>query len=503
MTHKLLFFIFFFICLSHIKAQVGVTKILPEDSRETIIEKAAMVRPSAKQLAWQELELTTFLHFGINTFTDREWGDGTEDPALFNPTELDAEQWVKACKEGGMKMIILTAKHHDGFCLWPSAFTNHSVKSSPWKDGNGDVVKELAAACKKYDIKLGIYLSPWDRNSKVYGTQAYNDFFINQLTELLTQYGDIAEVWFDGANGEGPNGKKQEYDWQRYYSTIRKLQPNAVIAVIGPDVRWVGTESGYGRDTEWSVVPTSSQEEDAIAAASQQAAGTFRPVLDFMAADIGSREQLYDASGLVWYPSEVDVSIRPGWFYHKNQDKAVKSVDKLMDIYYSSVGKNSVLLLNIPPDTRGLIQDRDVATLKAWNHRIKKTFEHNLASKAIVKSTGIPSNAKVLFDKNIKTAWLATENSTQLELSIVLPKAKTFDRLLLQEQITTGQRVERFKFEAEVNGKWMLICEGTTIGYKRLLRFDPVKAKKTRLTILEARKSPRIAEFGLYKAAVE
>ncbi|MCG8319532.1 MAG: alpha-L-fucosidase, partial [Cytophagales bacterium] len=251
------------------------------------------------------MELTAFLHFGINTFTKRQWGDGKEDPRLFNPKELDAAQWVKTCKDAGMKLIILTAKHHDGFCLWPSKYTGHSVKNSPWKNGKGDVVRELADACRSYDMKLGIYLSPWDRNSAVYGTDAYNDYFVNQLTELLTDYGEVAEVWFDGANGEGPNGKKQVYDWQRYYKTIRRLQPGAVIAIMGPDVRWVGTESGYGRDTEWSVVPANTQNEDEIAARSQQKAGTFRPEIDAMAEDLGSREKLFSADKLVWYPSEV------------------------------------------------------------------------------------------------------------------------------------------------------------------------------------------------------
>lgn len=484
-----------------VSAQKNYVEILPSDSKDEIIEKASEVAPSPKQMRWQELELTAFLHFGINTFTNREWGEGTEDPKLFNPSLLDAKQWVKACKAGGMKMVILTAKHHDGFCLWPSNYTEHSVKNSPWKKGKGDVVYELAKACKKYNVKLGIYLSPWDRNHKQYGTEAYNDYFVNQLTELLTQYGEVAEVWFDGANGEGPNGKKQEYDWQRYYATIRKLQPQAVIAVVGPDVRWVGTESGYGRDTEWSVVPTNTQEEDAIAANSQQVAGTFRPKVDAMAKDIGSREQLYKANGLVWYPSEVDVSIRPGWFYHKQQDDKVKSVEKLMDIYYSSVGKNSLLLLNIPPDTRGLIQENDVATLKAWNKVVTKTFKTNLVKGAKVTANDFIGKEKDLFDGDIKTAWSWSENQNVWELVLDFPKKSTFDRLMLQEQIVNGQRVEKFKMEAKVDGEWKLIAEGTTIGYKRLLRFDEITAKQIRLVISKARKNPQIAEIGLYKSA--
>ncbi|MEQ6118200.1 alpha-L-fucosidase [Reichenbachiella sp. MALMAid0571] len=478
-------------------------EISPSDSQEEIINKAARVTPSPKQLAWQKMGLTAFLHFGINTFSNREWGDGKEDPANFNPEQLDAEQWVKTCKKAGMKLIILTAKHHDGFCLWPSKYTDHSVKSSPWKNGTGDIVKELSQACQKHGMKLGIYLSPWDRNSQVYGTGEYNDYFVNQLTELLTNYGDVAEVWFDGANGEGPNGKKQVYDWQRYYTTIRKLQPDAVIAIMGPDVRWVGTESGYGRDTEWSVVPANTQDENKIAATSQQKTGTFRPEVNAMAKDIGSREKLYSADKLVWYPSEVDVSIRPGWFYHPDQDDKVKSVEKLLDIYYSSVGKNSLLLLNIPPDTRGLIHENDAAILKKWREVLDQTFKVNLAKKAKMTFEKIPDtpNSKNLIDNNYDTYWLANKKTPTIEIK--LKGEKTFDRLMVQEQISVGQRIEKFKVEAKINGKWETLSEGTTIGYKRLLRFKEITTNELILTILESRANPALAEFGIYKAVSE
>ncbi|MCD6596261.1 MAG: alpha-L-fucosidase [Bacteroidales bacterium] len=476
-------------------------EILPTDSKDDIIRKAANVIPSEKQMAWQRMELTAFLHFGINTFTNREWGEGTEDPGLFNPEELDAGQWVKTCKDAGMKLIILTAKHHDGFCLWQSKYTKHSVKSSPWKNGKGDVVKELADACREQGMKLGIYLSPWDRNSTVYGTEEYNNYFVNQLTELLTNYGDVAEVWFDGANGEGPNGKKQVYDWQRYYKTIRQLQPNAVIAIVGPDVRWVGTESGYGRDTEWSVVPAMVQDEDEVAARSQQEGGTFRPAIDAMAKDLGSRDKLFVAKRLVWYPSEVDVSIRPGWFYHKNQDKKVKSVEKLLDIYYSSVGKNSLLLMNIPPDKRGLIHENDVETLRKWRKVLDETFKDNLTANARVSNENVISveEVKSLTDNDYDTYWKAKEEMPTIEFR--MDGTKTFDCLLLQEKVTVGQRVEKFKLEAKLNGKWELITEGTTIGYKRLLRFPEVTADTVRLAIEQSRANPALAEFGLFKSA--
>lgn len=499
---KLKFFLLFLLNLANVFAQNNYVDILPADSKEQILEKAAKVVPSAKQLEWQELELSAFLHFGINTFTNREWGKGSENPKLFNPKELDANQWVKACKDGGMKLIILTAKHHDGFCLWPSAYTEHSVKNSPWKNGKGDVVKELATACKKYDMKLGIYLSPWDRNSLVYGTEKYNAYFVAQLTELLSNYGDIAEVWFDGANGEGPNGKKQVYDWQRYYKTIRKLQPNAVIAVVGPDVRWVGTESGYGRDTEWSVVPANIQDEDKIAADSQQEAGIYRPEIDAVAKDLGSREKLFTANRLVWYPSEVDVSIRPGWFYHKKQDNQVKSVEKLMDIYYSSVGKNSLLLLNIPPDKRGLIHENDKAILKKWYETILSTFKNNLAQNANIKYQGSKNNFNPdhILDNNTETFWQADQDDKSPFLEIELKKKEFMDRLILQEHIRNGQRIEMFRLEAKIEGKWIVLCDGTTVGYKRILKFPKIEAKKLRLRILQSRLNPIISELGIYNS---
>ena len=328
------------------------------------VDMAARLVPTPQQLAWQQMELTAFLHFGINTFTGREWGDGTEDPALFNPTQLDAEQWVRTLKEAGFKMVLLTAKHHDGFCLWPTKTTAHSVASSSWKNGKGDVVKELRDACDKYDMKFGVYLSPWDRNAACYGdSPKYNEFFIQQLTELLSNYGEVHEVWFDGANGEGPNGKKQVYDWDAFYKTIQKLQPKAVMAIMGDDVRWVGNEKGIGRETEWSATVLTpgiySRSEK-----NNKQLGVFGK-----AQDLGSRDILGNATELFWYPSEVDVSIRPGWFYHQEEDSKVKSLKHLTDIYFQSVGYNSVLLLNIPPDRRGLINEADVTRLKQGERR--------------------------------------------------------------------------------------------------------------------------------------
>lgn len=471
--------------------------ILPTDSERDIITKAAHVTPSPRQLRWQELEMTAFFHFGINTFTDREWGQGHEDKKLFNPTQLDADQWVKVCKEAGIKLAILTAKHHDGFCLWPSKYTEHSVKNSPWKGGKGDIVSEVANACRKQKMGFGVYLSPWDITEASYGTDAYNDFFVNQLTELLTNYGKVDEVWFDGACGEGPNGKKQVYDFERYYALIRKLQPEATIAIMGPDVRWVGTESGYGRETEWSVMPVDSIIQESIAKNSQTDA-TFAPIGDMTESDLASRPKIMNAKGLIWYPSEIDVSIRPGWFYHKAEDTRVKTPEKLYDIYFSSVGRNGVLLLNIPPDKKGLIHKNDVKSLKKWKKLLDRTFSENMAKGAIAHCAN-GKNVEALFDQKNDTHFTTAHADTTTSIEIQLDGQKTFDVLLLQENIRVGQRVEAFTLEAWHQNQWKHIVSGTTIGYKRLLRFEPITASKVRLNILSSRLNPTISEMGLYK----
>jgi alpha-L-fucosidase len=490
----LLFYILTY--LSPIFAQSHAS-ILATDSPNDIIKKAANVTPSPRQLRWQELELTAFFHFGINTYTNREWGHGHEDEKLFNPTKFDAEQWVSTCKKAGIKQVILTAKHHDGFCLWQSQYTEHSVKRSPWKDGKGDVMQEVSAACKKYDIGFGVYLSPWDRTEATYGTDAYNDFFVNQMTELLTNYGQIDEVWFDGANGEGPNGKRQVYDFERYYKVIRKLQPSATIAIMGPDVRWVGTESGYGRETEWSVMPVDARLQESISKNSQTDM-TFAPMGDMTNSDLGSRSKILDAKGLVWYPSETDVSIRPGWFYHPEEDERVKTPEKLFDIYCSSVGRNSLLLLNLPPNTEGVLHQNDVKNLLAWRKLLDETFQTNLASGAKMKSKNGLDTKNLLDGKNA-THFITKGNDTTTVIDFQLVGTKTFDILQLQENIRIGQRIEGFKLEYWEKGSWKEATAGTTVGYKRILRFVPVTTNKVRLSILSSRLNPTIAEFGLYK----
>lgn len=466
------------------------------DTKSEIITKAANVVPTTEQYEWQKMECIAFVHFGMNTFTETQIGSGHADPNLFDPTGLDCDQWARVLKNAGMKMAILTAKHHDGFCLWPSRFTDYSVKSSRWKNGKGDVVKEFVDACRKYGLKVGLYLSPWDRNNTAYGTPAYNTYLMNQLRELLSNYGKISEVWFDGYRG--PGAKPESYHWHGYYRLIRQLQPDALIAVMGPDVRWVGTESGYGRETEWDVIPLDvngeniSKEEDG----DHPLDSIFIP-RNYMGDDLGSRDSLYSASALFWYPAETDVSIRPGWFYDSSQDTSVKSVDQLVDIYFNSVGKNSVLLLNVPADKRGLISDYDIKALDGFHRVLKKTFSVNLSSDAIVRHGGEKEMkyAKLFGDHRF---WSGPDNTDTSSLEFDLKGEKTFDVMMLQEEITVGQRIEKFHIDYWNEGGWKKLTEGTTVGYKRLLRFKPVKTSRVRLVIESSRLNPTLANFGLY-----
>ena len=446
----------------------------PEDATtEQKIDIAARVVPTDEQLAWQQLELTAFIHFGMNTFTDSEWGNGREAPTLFNPTALDCEQWVHTLQKGGFKMVILTAKHHDGFCLWQTETTDHSVASSPWRDGKGDVVRELSDACHKHGMKFGVYLSPWDRNAECYGdSHAYNEFFIAQLTELLTNYGRVDEVWFDGACGEGPNGKRQVYDWESILATIERLQPHAVTAIMGDDIRWVGNEGGRGRTTEWSATPFTPQSYSLGRATNSKLS------IEEMSTDLGSRELVARAEGIFWYPSEVDVSIRPGWFYHASQDDEVRSIANLVDIYFSSVGRNSVLLLNIPPDRRGLIHEVDAARIEALHNYITATFANNF------------------IDGKVRE-WHASEGES---IELKMKRGSIINTVQLSEDITRGQRVEHFTIEAYTNGRWQHLTEGTTIGYKRLLRFSDCRAERIRITIKSCRSTAHINNIGAYYA---
>lgn len=430
------------------------------------VEMASRVTPSPRQLAWQDLELTAFLHFGMNTFTDREWGDGKESPAQFAPTRPDADQWVRTLKDAGFKMVILTAKHHDGFCLWPTATTDHSVKNSPWLGGKGDVVAMLREACDRHGMKLGLYLSPWDRNAECYGdSPRYNDMFVAQLTELLSNYGRIDEVWFDGACGEGPNGKKQVYDWARFKEVIGRLQPDAVVAIMGDDVRWVGNENGTGRLTEWSVTP---KMPGILPGADDYNASLG---LQDMAPDLGSRGLLVRADGVRWWPSEVDVSIRPGWFYHDTESP--KSLHDLAMIYLNSVGRNSVLLLNVPPDTHGLIHPSDSLRLMELHRWIQSSFGHNRVTSA----------------DNVTRTYTLNPDS---EINCVV----------VEEEIAHGQRIEEFDVMALSDGEWRRVARGTTVGHKRIVTFPTVKTSGLRIDIRSSRGEPEIKSVGAYMVSI-
>lgn len=437
------------------------------------VKLSAYIVPTQSQYEWQRMEMAAMVHFGMNTFTGQEWGDGTEDPALFNPTDFNAEQWVTTLKEAGFKMIILTAKHHDGFCLWPTRTTVHSVASSPWKKGLGDVVKEVKDACDRHGMKFGIYLSPWDRNAESYGdSPRYNALFAQQLSELLSNYGEINEVWFDGANGEGHNGKVQKYDWPRFYQVVDSLQPKALKAIMGNDIRWAANAEGFGRETAWSITPLQPNISDAIINEN------IRLNISPNAEDLGSRRLIADAKTVYWYPSEVDVSIRPGWFYHPEEDQQVKTLEQLVDIYFRSVGMNSLLVLNIPPDKRGRLHDIDADRLRQLGRYVAQTFK----------------NEKIT---NGDMEWKARAGTSR-EYNII--PGETINTILLQEDIRKGQRVEEFIVEGWLNNEWVELATGTTIGYKRLLRFEDVSVPKVRVTISETRDIANITKIGAYHA---
>ena len=421
--------------------------------------------PSPAQLAWQRDELALFLHFGVNTFTDREWGDGKESPSIFDPSALDARQWARAAAAGGFRMMILTAKHHDGFCLWPSNTTTHTVASSPFRGGRGDVVRELVDACRAEGLKVGLYCSPWDRNSPVYGdSPRYNDLFCDQLTELLTRYGRVDEVWFDGANGEGPNGKKQVYDWPRFWSLVKRLQPQTVIfSDAGPDVRWIGNERGVAGETSWSTmdstaVPYPGADGPGIIAALQNG----------------------DPNGTVWRPGETDVSIRPGWFYHPAEDEKVKTVEQLVDLYFTSVGRNSKLLLNVPPTRAGLLHETDVARIAGMRAKLAELFRTDV-------TPGQPARSP------------ARGGGGVFEIGLRQPASISIADL--REDISTGQVVSRYTFEGAVDSsarEWQPLSVGTTIGYRKLDRFAPTRVYRVRLTVETVAPLARAVQIRTY-----
>ncbi|NII29743.1 alpha-L-fucosidase [Pseudoflavitalea sp. X16] len=449
--------------------------------------------PNANQMRWQEMEYYAFLHYSTNTYTDQEWGYGEDDPKIFNPDKLDCRQWVRVCKEAGMKGIILTAKHHSGFCLWPSKYTEYSVKNSPWRGGKGDIVRDLANACKEYSLKLGIYLSPWDRNHPGYGRPEYITYFRNQLRELLTNYGDIFEIWFDGANGgSGYYGGVREtrkidrttyYDWPNTYKLIRELQPRIVIWNDGgdrADLRWVGTEGGWVGETNWSLLNATG--------------------------DV-PWDMLHHGveNGDSWVPGEVNTSIRPGWFYHEYEDSRVKTLPQLLNTWYSSFGRNGTLLLNFPIDRHGLIHENDERAALQLAKSVRETFAVNLAAKSKVKASNVRGNDKKfdagkVTDGDKNTYWATDDGVTTASLTIDLGKPTSFNRFLVQEYIRLGQRVKAFSVEALVNGTWKELAKATTIGYKRILLFPTVKATQVRFNITGSKSSPVISNLAIYNA---
>jgi alpha-L-fucosidase len=449
--------------------------------------------PTENQMRWQEMEYYAFIHFSLNTYTDQSWGYGNEDINLFNPEKLDCRQWARICKDAGMKGIILTAKHHGGFCLWPSQYTEYSVKNAPWKDGKGDVVRELADACKEYDLKLGIYLSPWDRNYADYGKPEYITYFRNQLTELLTNYGEIFEVWYDGANGgTGYYGGANEnrkidrttyYDWKNTYKLVRELQPNIVIWNDGgdrADLRWVGTEGGWVGETNWSLLNATGE-------------------VPFEMLHYGVE------NGDSWVPGEVNTSIRPEWFYHPAEDEKVKSVPELMETYYNSIGRNGTLLLNFPVMPNGLIHPNDEKAALDFAKTVREAFAVNLAEKTTIVATNVRGNsgkyeADNIIDNDKDTYWATDDIVIQASLTIDFGQPTTFNRFLVQEYIRLGQRVKDFTVEAFVDGNWTEIAKATTIGYKRILRFPTVQATQLRFNINDAKACPAISNIGVYYA---
>jgi len=450
--------------------------------------------PTERQLAWHQMELNAFIHFTTNTFTDMEWGYGDESPDVFNPTEFDAEQWMEVLVNSGFKGVILTCKHHDGFCLWPSSFTEHSVKNSLWRNGNGNVVEEVHDACRKFDLKFGIYVSPWDRNRADYGQPSYIDYYRNQLVELFEEYGPVFEMWFDGAmGGDGYYGGARErrridartyYEWPTTLSMIRKIDPDVMFfSDAGPDIRWCGNEEGYVSETNWNTISI-----DTLYAGKPG-------IYDLL--NTGSED------GEHWVPAEVNVSIRPGWFYHSYEDSKVKTPEQLFDIYLASVGRGSNLLLNIPPDQRGLFHENDVKALMEWRRLLDEAFSLNLALNAKAKASTTRGNSRIFAAFNVtdgkpETYWSSDDEVTEGNIVIDLREDKVVKYVLLQEYIKLGQRVKNFSVDVWVDNHWEKSGDGTTIGYKRIVKINPVKTGKIRININDAKACPVISNVEIY-----
>ncbi len=447
--------------------------------------------PTEAQLAWHDMELNAFIHFTTNTFTGKEWGYGDEKPSVFNPTSLDANQWVSTLKDAGFKMVILTCKHHDGFCIWPSKYTEHSVKNSPYK---GDVVREVRDACTKHGLKFGVYLSPWDRNHPEYGRDGYLEYYRNQLKELFTNYGPVTEMWFDGANGgDGYYGGSREtrkingrsyYNWPVTMGIVKEMEPDVIFfSDAGPGVRWVGNERGVAGQTNWNSISTDT----------------------LFAGKAGVEDLLASGSpdGKQWVPAEVDVSIRPGWFYHANEDSLVKTPQQLFDIYLTSVGRGSLLLLNVPPDKRGLFHENDVQALQGFRKLLDKEFATNLATGSTATASSYRGKSDkfsptLVTDGKKETYWSTDDNVTTASIEVTLKKAGPVKYVVLQEYIRLGQRISSFSIELFNNGQWTKIAEGTTVGHKRILKTNGAAGERIRLNILASKACPTVSNIEVY-----
>lgn len=443
-------------------------------------QRAGLV-PTKAQLAWHETEYYLFVHFGPNTFTDKEWGHGDEPESVFNPTELDCRQWCRIAKQAGAKGIIITAKHHDGFCLWPSNYSKHTVRESKWKEGKGDVLRELSKACKESGLKFGVYLSPWDRNHPDYGTEKYNDVFVNMMKEIFLNYGPIWELWWDGANGEGPNGKKQVYDWRRFENTVRQYSPRTVIfSDIGPDIRWVGNEKGIAGDPNWNFLDTAGFKR-----------GLGSPAMDTL--------NHGNYNGKQWIPAECDVSIRPGWFYHPEEDSKVKKPKKLFELYLQSVGRGANLLLNVPPDRRGLIHEQDSAALVEFKKMRDESFGTNLLKEA---DTYYEFSQKDLRNKPIMLRGFDTTAAyygINLQNFIVqLRQPQKINCIVLREAIHLGQSIRRFSVVLYKGDKAIGEIQGTSVGRKRILTFPAMNITSFRVYLEDAQGNDNISGIAAY-----
>jgi len=433
--------------------------------------------PTSRQLAWEDKEFYLFTHFGPNTFTDLEWGKGTEKEEVFNPTHLDCRQWCRIAKAAGAKGIIITAKHHDGFCLWPSKYSTHTVAQSKWKNGKGDVLKQLSDACREYGLGLGIYLSPWDRNHPKYGTSEYNEVFINMMKEVVARYGPLFEFWWDGANGEGPNGKKQVYDWHRFQQTMRTIAPNTpIFSDIGPDIRWVGNENGIAGATNWDLLDTAGFSR-----------GEGAPPTDTL--------NQGNVNGHLWLPAECDVSIRPGWFYHKDQDTAVKTPEKLFELYLKSVGRGANLLLNVPPDRRGLFTEFDSAALMGFKRLRDEAFRTSLLHQKGTKVNVAGAGGLQLSDGNSRSFVALGEDKS---IEVRFAQTAVLNCIVLQEPIQLGQRVKAFSIQVTNEDGALFEAGGTTIGHKRIITFPSQHARSVRIIVKDSKAVPLISELGIY-----